>query len=160
MGEKNQKQVKEVPVGVKIISVLYYIIAALCVIILVIGSFSFLGGMESPNVSLIFILAIFLAGGAILCFFLGRGLWRGQNWSRIVAIIIAILNIIVTIVMFMVISTLSIKMTSANIGQNVQNILEIFDIRTFIPKAIITIGINAIIAFYLLFSSKVKEAFK
>ena len=87
-------------------------------------------------------------------------MWKGNNWSRIVAIVIAILNIIVTIVMLAVVSYLSRSMTNLSYPNNIQNILEIFDIRKFIPKAIVNIVINGLIAGYLLFSRKVKETFK
>jgi hypothetical protein len=159
MVEKNQAQVKEIPVGVKIISVLYHILAALCIISLIWGSFFILGAIEI-NYTLVIPLAVLLLGFAILSFFVGRGLWKGNNWSRIVAIVIAILNIIVTIVMLAVVSYLSRSMTNLSYPNNIQNILEIFDIRKFIPKAIVNIVINGLIAGYLLFSRKVKETFK
>lgn len=159
MVEKNQAQVKEIPTGVKVISVLYYIIAALVVIILILGSFIVLGGSDS-NYTLVILFAVLLLGFAILSFFIGKGLWKGDNWSRIVAIVIAILNIIVTIAMIVIFSYLSRSMSPLSGGQNVQNLLNIFDISKFIPKAIIDIVINGLIAGYLLFSNKVKEAFK
>ena len=162
MAINNREQVKEIPVGAKIISVLYYIIAALGVITLILGSFTVLGGTfegSSPNYALIILFAVLLLGFSILSFFIGKGLWEGDKWSRVIVIVISILSIIVTIVAIIVISYLSRSMFPLNGGQNVRNIVSIFDISKFIPKAIISI-INGLIAGYLLFSRKVKESFK
>lgn len=162
MDKNNQKQINEIPVGVKIISVLYYIISALLIIILIIGFFSIINSTGGEPIRIV-LATIFLLGLASLCFFVGRGLWRGDKGSRITAIAISILGIVVTIIVTIILSILSKQRIPANdvssLG-NIQNILSIFRIEKFIPKAIIGIGINAIIAIYLLFNNKVKEAFK
>jgi hypothetical protein len=155
MVEKNQSQIKEIPVGVRIISVLYYILAALLLIVFIIVIINI--DIEIANR---LIISVFLLGFSILSFFIGKGLWEGDKWSRVIVIVISILSIIVTIVAIIVISYLSRSMFPLNGGQNIRNIVSVFDISKFIPKAIISIIINGIIAGYLLFSSKVKKSFK
>ena len=81
---------------------------------------------------------LFIVGGVvmlffgILNFFVGRGLWKGKNWARIFVIIFAVLGIIVAV--YLVIK-----------GSFVQGISDLL--------------VSGLIAGYLLFSSKVKEAF-
>jgi len=127
---------KNVPTLVKVIAILHYIGAALLLSfgIFIIVSLSFL-------VSLFPILAMFSAfaivfgigfiGISILFFFIGRGLWKGKNWARIVAIVLYGLGIISSIY-FLVYGNFS---------------------------SIINLVIVTLIFGYLLFSKKVKEAF-
>jgi len=155
----NKLQIKEVPVVVKIISVIYYISAALLLVAFIL----LIGGLDFKFLASIFIL-VFLLGLAILCFFIGKGLWKGDSGAKIVAIIISILTIVITIALIIILSILSKHFANpmndiSSLG-NIQNILNIFDIRKFIPKSIIFIVINAFIAGYLLFNKRVKEAFK
>ena len=132
---------KDVPFGVKIISVLHYIssavglfIAMLLIYILIVGSgvakivpsFARLGGF------LIVGIIIFLAL-AILNFFIGLGLWKGQKWSRMAAIIFSIIFMLVDIFLAKI---------EGSFGSH-----------------IITIAVSAIIAGYLAFSARVKAAF-
>lgn len=88
---------KEAPLGIKIISILYYIGAVFAVIsgIIVIAGGSFLSNLFGIVLtSLSILIAIFAFGFAVLGFFIGKGLWKGQSWARIVAIIFAILGVI------------------------------------------------------------------
>ncbi|MFX0212154.1 MAG: hypothetical protein ACFFDT_39640 [Candidatus Hodarchaeota archaeon] len=131
---------KTMPTGIKIISVLYYIGAVLSLlfgILLLIGAgaistlvteIPLLGFLGAGFLTVIAIIMIALA---VLGFFIGRGLWKGQNWARIVAIIFAILGFISAI----------INLISAQWG------------------SIISLVINGLIGYYLLFSKNVKEAF-
>jgi hypothetical protein len=94
---------KGAPVGVKIISVLYYIGAALG---LISGLFFIFGGAafgslieQNPVIgvlgsSLFIVIGIVSLGFAVLDFFIAKGLWRGKNWARIVVIILAILGVL------------------------------------------------------------------
>ena len=91
--------VSSVPTGVKIISVLYYIGAVfelLLGIALIFGA----GALKAKIPFLAFLGPFLIIGGviliglAVLSFFVGRGLWKGQKWSRIVAIIFAVLGIL------------------------------------------------------------------
>lgn len=101
----NPKPVKDVPVGVKIISVLYYIGAAFAVIFGVLFLFgagfisSYFGQFLGALGTGMFIFGgLVFVGLGILNFFIGRGLWKARNWARIVAIIFAILGFISAII--------------------------------------------------------------
>lgn len=141
---------KQIPVGVKIISVLYYISAVFGILV---GLLFLVGaGMMSSIADKIpllgalfavlfvlfvlstnlFIGGIILMGLGILGFFVGKGLWKARPWARIVAIIIAALGILMAI----------ISMIPENILNN-----------------IFILVIELVIGGYLLFSSSVKEAF-
>ena len=132
---------KEIPVLVKIIAVLYYIGAVLGIIF---GLLFLIGaGMLSSLIEQIPLLialgtSLFIVGGilmiglGILGFFLGRGLWKGHNWARIVVIIFSILGLL---------GGISILVTGSYFN------------------GIINILIEGFIAGYLLFSKGVKSAF-
>ena len=87
------------PIGVKIIAILSYIMAALLVLsalgmifwgaaLAAVPAFALFAG------GFIVIAVIILLAFAALYFFVGRGLWIGQNWARIVMIILSILGLI------------------------------------------------------------------
>jgi len=123
------------PVGVKIIAVLYYIGAVLMVlsgILMIIGAgasssmFSF-GPFYSMMGSGLFIVgAIISLAFGVLAFFVGRGLWHGKSWARMTAIILAVLGLVSALFSF----------------------------------AIFNIIIDGLIAWYLLFSKEVKRVFR
>ena len=126
-----------VPTGVKVISVLYYIGAVfelIFAVLLFVGS----GALKSKVPFLAFLGPFLIVGGvillglAVLSFFVGRGLWKGQKWSRMVAVIFAALGALLSIVGIIQ-------------GQIASNIVGL----------VISAGIGA----YLLFSSSVKSAF-
>jgi len=84
------------PTGVSIISVLYYIGAALVVIIGLLGTAalkSFVGGGSIINIGTTIFWAILLVIVAIQIL-IGWGLWTGKNWARITAIVFAALAIL------------------------------------------------------------------
>jgi drug/metabolite transporter (DMT)-like permease len=99
------KQVsKQVPVIVKIISILYYIGAVTSVIVgilLIVGG-GMLGNYLENYGALFGGLAI--VGGILMVvfgvvgFFIGRGLWKAKQWARIVVIILSALGVISAIV--------------------------------------------------------------
>ena len=99
------KQVsKQVPVIVKIISILYYIGAVTSVIVgilLMVGG-GMLGNYLENYGALFGGLAI--VGGILMIvfgvvgFFIGRGLWKAKQWARIVVIILSALGVISAIV--------------------------------------------------------------
>ena len=82
---------------------------------------------------------LFIATGVILIlfgvlsFFIARGLWKGQKWTRIIVIIFSLLAIITTL--------LTITKTISIIG------------------SILRIILNLIIILYLIFNTKVREFF-
>lgn len=154
---------KEVPKGVKAISVLYFIIAVFIVLIGIISFFvkgifnmlltqsqgtiwGFLGEIAYVLLVIIGSLGmnpyVFGLGAiifSIIIFFIALNLWKKRNWARIMAIIISILWLI-----------------SSAIG--------IYESRYYVEKINLIIFIcllilNIIIAVYLLFSPKVKEFF-
>lgn len=94
---------KKAPVGVQIISVIYYIAAVLCAIagiLFIVGANAIVALLvaSAPQLgevsSLVFIvLGIVLIAIGVLAFFVGRGLWKLKSWARILAIIFAILGV-------------------------------------------------------------------
>lgn len=130
----------EVPTGVKVIAVLNYI-GAVLLLLLGLGTIAaagVVGGLLASipllgalGAGLFVVMAIILIALAVLCFFVGRGLWKGQKWARIISIIFAILGVLSAIV----------NLVQGNFG------------------SIVSLVISGLIGGYLLFSKKVKEAF-
>ena len=127
----------DVPTGVKVISVLYYIGAVVELLLAV--ALIFGAGAITSQVPFLAVLGPFLiiggivlVGLAVLSFFVGRGLWKAQKWSRIVAIIFAVIG-----VLFAVLGMIQ--------GQVAGNILGLV--------------ISGAVGGYLLFSSGVKATF-
>ena len=84
---------KKIPTGVKILSVLDYIAA---VLLLIIGLLSFFVNIAALSVLGVFvgiIGVIFIVLGVVE-FFVARGLWKGQNWARVITIIFSIFGLI------------------------------------------------------------------
>jgi len=135
---KQTKKSSSIPTGVKVISVLYYISAALALIgglALLFGS-SAMSNIEVPGLALIgaemFIgLGIFAIAMAVLDFFIARGLWKAQKWARILVIILSALAVLGSLIQL--------------VQGEVSNIIGLI--------------VAAIIGGYLLFSKKVKAAF-
>ena len=140
MVNKDQQIQKEIPLGVKIISILYYIGAVLLIIfgiLFLVGSgqiaskaseLPLLGAISS---SLFVIAGIAMIVIGILIFLLARGLWKLRPWARIVTIVLMCLAILSAIVSLIQGSPVSWSSTI----------------------------VNAIIAGYLIFSKNVKTAF-
>lgn len=130
-----------VPVGVKVVSIIYYIGAGFE---LLLGIAFFIGagalGSLAQTIPLlgalgsaVFVVAgILLVGLGILSIFIGRGLWKAQNWARITAIVFSALGVLMAIS----------GMAQGKITSNV-----------------LGLALNAAIAGYLLFSKEVKAAF-
>lgn len=97
MAKKQVKKVREVPVGVKVIAVLYYIAAVLYLLggILAVAGAGAVGAFFGPLGAGAFVgLGIVSILLAILGFFVGRGLWRMAKWARIVAMVLAAIGVI------------------------------------------------------------------
>ncbi|MBL7100910.1 MAG: DUF2127 domain-containing protein [Nanoarchaeota archaeon] len=132
---------KQIPTGVKIIAVLSYIGAILGVLF---GVLFFIGaGAIKTKINQVDFLGflgptLFVIGGIIFIglgvigFFVGRGLWKGQNWARIVAIVFAGLGILGAVT----------SMIKGDIASNISGLI-----------------INSVIAGYLAFSKSVKATF-
>ena len=87
---------KEMPTGVKLIAVLYYVSAAVGVLLGIL--FLAAGGLLGSTIPFLAALGvvggiIFLAFG-IVSFFIGRGLWQGKDWARIIAIVFAAIGLL------------------------------------------------------------------
>ncbi len=131
---------KELPTGVKVISILYYIGAALGAIV---GIMLFIGAgsleilaQQNPALAnfgpgFAVVMGIIFLALAVLGFFVGRGLWTVQHWARITSIILAVLGVV-----FAVISLIAGDFIS-----------------------IISLAVHAVIGGYLLFNPQVKSVF-
>lgn len=132
----NKQVAKKTLLGVKIISIFYYIGAALAVLSgigFLLGA-GFLEGLF-PEIgilgsALFVFVAIFLLGLAVLFFFIARDLGRYKNWARIVVIVLSIIGVLQAIF---------------SIVQGEGGILDFI--------------ISGVIGGYLLFSKQVKQAF-
>lgn len=133
-------QVRKIPTGLKAISVLYFICAAM---VLLFGIIFIIGGLTSDNTGLslfseisdtgfVVLGAAIYIGIGVLAFFIARGLWKAQQWARIAAIFFAFIGMI-----------------SALAG-----ILAWKDY-----SGLVLLLIHALIGGYLLFSKEVKAAF-
>jgi uncharacterized protein YacL len=143
---------KQIPTPVKVVSVLYYIGA----VYYALKVFGFEGGITlAAGVDIISsvwkripfhelnfisndtgltgtIIYILIFGVAILEFFVAKDLWKGRNWARIMMIIFSVIGILIGVFSF-------IKYP--------------FD-------AVFTLLTNGLIAGYLIFSRKTREAFQ
>ena len=141
---KQIESVKKAPVGVQIISVLYYIVAVLCGLLgllLIIGANGIVSFLisSSPELEsiitggLLIGMGVILIGLGVLAFFIGRGLWKLKPWARIIAIIIAVLGVALAVYAM---------------------------VKNFVFMQIIRIVVHAVIGAYLIFNKETKRAFK
>ena len=154
MGRRRIKMVGEkiMPTGVKVISVLYYIGAAfsfLFGLLLIVGG-AFIGAILGETLAslsalgsgLFIVLGIALLGFGVLDIFIGRGLWKGQNWTRIAAIVFAILGVF------------------GGINSLISGLTNFQTIGAFsIFVAFVQLAVSLLIGGYLAFAHEVKEAF-
>ena len=100
----SETTLKTIPLGVKIIAVFYYLVSIFEIfggIMLFIGAGFLAGGLTSSlpivgffgSLATSLVAALVLALG-LLSFFIGRGLWQGKHWARIVAIVFAALGVL------------------------------------------------------------------
>ncbi len=129
---------KHVPVGVKVISILYYISASLLVLlglIFILGIGLIFSKINNPLFTLFGIGFVVIGAMLILLgivgIFIGRSLWKGKKWAVIVVMILSCLGILTGI---------------SAIISGVANVM-----------TLINIVVDGIIAGYLLFSKEVKE---
>ncbi len=129
---------KELPVGVKVIAVLYYIFAALWIIggiLSFVGSQALADQIQLPGVP---VSSTFFRVGGILMIVLGvfalfvaRGLQKRMRWARISAIVLSCLGVLAGL----------------------------FSILQGKVITILSIAVHAAIGSYLLFSTQAKSAF-
>jgi peptidoglycan/LPS O-acetylase OafA/YrhL len=125
---------KQIPIEIKIVSILYYIFAVFSVIA---GIMSFAGKAEIPFFALskpmIILLGIILIGLGIFGFFVGRDLWRIKKWTRTAVIIVSGLAIVYNLILI----------TQGSLTNNLFGII-----------------IHIIIGGYFLFNQKIKKIFR
>ncbi|PIN91329.1 hypothetical protein COU57_01045 [Candidatus Pacearchaeota archaeon CG10_big_fil_rev_8_21_14_0_10_32_14] len=135
----------EVPVGVKIISVLYYIEAAFLILLGLVFVFGASAAStllkDSPELAaagagIFIVLGIILILFGALFIFLGIKLWKGKNWARIVTIVLYILGVLIELLSLVSGGTMNIVW------------------------GVIWIIIDGTIAGYLLLNKEVKQAFR
>ncbi len=116
------------PTGVTILAIFYALG----------GIFGIVGGALNLNILLIAL--------GILNFAIAYGLWKGQNWSRILVIILCILGILSGIVLVAIGPTIisMLKIMTTEIGMFTETISTVF-----IASGIINIIVNAMIIYYL-----------
>jgi len=139
-GEKMEKG-KSVPIGVKVISILYYIGAVLGIILGLalmvgaglVGSWLSSIGLGMIGAGLFIVAGLLSLALGVFAIFIGRGLWKSRPWARVVAIIFSCLGIL-AIIWFMI------------HGGNVLSDLFV-------------IIVQGIMGGYLWFNSEVKKAF-
>jgi hypothetical protein len=137
--EKEEPKKRKAPLGLKIISVIYYIACALYLAIAIvafikiswISELSNLGLLPAMSQQTIMTFGIFFVLLSILSFFIARGLLKFQMWARVALLAICAINIF----------------------GGILSVLE----KSY--PSIINLVFNLIIACYILFSKKTKAAF-
>jgi len=152
MKMENKDKIKNPPLGVKIISVLHYLVTLVYFLFglssiifprriatgIVVANkldYSLVGTISTWIVILSIIL---IEGIAVLEFFIARGLWRGKRWTRVMSLIFSGINII-----FFLFLLFYSEQKISGMGVDV-----------------IFIGVNMIIIAYLIFNKKVREFFR
>ena len=157
---------KHVPLGIRIISILNYIAAVICLLLSIF--FVFLGvvfltdksiiqslksaGFPFPTTYLapiMIVIAILMLVGAVLSFFIGRGLWKGQNWARIVEIVFSAIGIVIGII-----SLASELFDMFSNPTGIANMLSNF------VTNLLGLLINALVAGYLIINHEAKRFFE
>jgi len=119
MKNKNmaKNNVKNMPLGVKILAILGYIGAALLLvggIVMLVGSAS-IGALLAniPGYSLIVgavgavltaMVGVMMLIFAVLEYFIARGLWNGKNWARVTQLVLSSLGLLGSIAPFNIIN--------------------------------------------------------
>ncbi len=128
---------KKIPLGVKILSVLSYIAAGFLVIAALLafvdaGFIANIPGLAALGAGAAVIFGIMFLALGVVDFFIARGLWKGQNWARILLLIFMAIGILYSIGMLFIREILT---------------------------SLINIVIDGLIGWYLLFNKNVKKFF-
>jgi len=110
---KVQKQViKSMPVGVKILAILTYIGAAFTILggVMMMAGSAFFGSFLSMvpgyatfaalGVTAFIIIGLVAIALGVLDIFIGKGLWNGKNWARILVLVFSVLGLLGSITSF------------------------------------------------------------
>ncbi len=106
-----------IPLGVKIVSLLSYLRAA---VVLVLALLMITGGsllktyFGLVSIVTLSVIVMSLLAFALLNFFIGRGLWQGQPWSRITLIVLSCIGIIGALIIIMQSSLFGFAVIVAN----------------------------------------------
>lgn len=143
MFERRKKEMaKEIPVGVKIISILYYISAGFGVLfaIFLFAGFAFLStlmpfltAISAWGYMLVIFCAIIVLAFSVLSFFIARGLGNAKNWARMIVIVFSAMGVL---------GLLTSLFTNFSFG------------------LFVSLAVQGAIGGYLIFSKEVKKAFK
>lgn len=156
---------KKVPGFVRFFGILYYISAAFMVLIAA-ASVLLMLGIGNSILGFAGLLSGFLSAGitiaiaapsiafAALNFFVGRGLFKGKKWARIVAIVFSIIGFLLSAG-----SILSIKSIISNSSYSSAISMVPGGMSAAIAPVIICLALSGLMASYLVFSKKAKEAF-
>jgi len=96
---KKKKEGRNIPIGVRIISVIYYVGACLLGILGLIAFVLAGSGQVIPEFMVTGVLGtavlgvVFIGLGA-LYYFIGRALWKGRKWAKVLVLILTIVSII------------------------------------------------------------------
>jgi hypothetical protein len=149
---------KIMPTPIIVFSVLFSMLGILTIVLglLYFTLFSkVITGLLTISSSLVGIMVgaiILIMSCGILYFFIGRGLWKGQKWARIVVIILYTLGSIVSIV-----SLVFIFIQGAQ--ESLFPALSQISFTMSIITALFSLAMSLAIFSYFTFSKKVKEAF-
>jgi hypothetical protein len=133
---------KEVPILVKVISILYYISAGFAILFAIflfagstiLGSLMpFLTAISAWGYIMVIFVGIMLLATSVLMFFIGKGLSKAKNWARVLVIVFACLGIL---------SVLRSLFTN------------------FSFSLIVQLAVHGAMGGYLLFNKEVKKIFK
>lgn len=133
---------KEIPIGVKIISILYYIsmgFGILFAIFLFVGSaflgtlMPFLTAISAWGYGLVIFCAIMVLAFSVLSFFIAKGLGNAKNWARMLVIVLSAISVL---------GLLSTLFTNFSFG------------------SLVSLLVQGAIGAYLLLDKEVKKAFK
>jgi len=133
---------KEIPIGVKIISILYYISAGFAVLfaIFLFVGFAFLStlmpfltAISAWGYILVVFCAIIVLAFSVLSFFIAKGLWKAKNWARMLVIVFSAMSVL---------GLLTSLFTNFSFG------------------SLVSVAVQGAVGGYLLFAKEVKEAFK
>ncbi len=107
-----QKVSDSAPMGVKILSVLAYLGAAFTVLfgVMMMAGSALFGGflrmmpgysaMAGLGAGIFIVMGLVMIAGGILDYFIGKGLWDGKNWARILLLVFAVLGVLGSITSF------------------------------------------------------------
>lgn len=139
----------KLPFAVKIISILYFVLA---IFVIITGLFLYYSKINHSLAPLLGGLGL-----GIIFVIVGIGLWKGKSWSRYVTIIFCGFLVFYQLLYILILS-MALSITNTIPDQVTQSHFIALNIK-LILLAIFVILINILIGTYLLFNNKVKKIF-